>query len=285
MGEIIDNSGQIPFDPAFFAFEVEGPVATLKEVPIWDELEQMLDNPYQFALDPTVEGNFQGWPSYRLTQPRRRSFIFRDANLEPCAPGSAGCNEVPLAGHLIHPLNYNFQGGEELRILNIDFEGAEWTTSVPDRFNFDDPSGGAEGFTVTDLGGQLQYDFNYADITVSPGEDRLEDDEVTIDYNSPMAPDTPGCVTTVEPIPPPEGSLLCGGDPGEPGYAGFGVLLPAGEEGRRNTRCRPSPEVPQLLRTPIVRRAPLSVRSSSIRSAGSSSRAVGRATGGSESPR
>ena len=231
VGEIIDNSGQIPFDPAFFAFEVEGPVATLKEVPIWDELEQMLDNPYQFALDPTVAGNFQGWPSYRLTQPRRRSFIFRNGAGEPCAPGSAGCSEVPLAHHLIHPLNYNFQGGEELRILNIGFQGAEWTTSVPDRFNFDDPSGGAEGFTVTDLGGQLQYDFNYADITVSPGADRLEDDEVTIDYNSPMAPDTPGCVTTVEPIPPPEGSLLCGGDPGEPGYAGFGKLLPPATRG------------------------------------------------------
>ncbi|MGH7486445.1 MAG: hypothetical protein ACREMY_12735, partial [bacterium] len=33
-GDITDNSGKIPFDQAFFAFEVEGPVSTLKEVPI-----------------------------------------------------------------------------------------------------------------------------------------------------------------------------------------------------------------------------------------------------------
>lgn len=222
VGGTIDNSGKIPFNQAFFAFEVEGPVATLKEVPIWDELEQMLDNPYQFALDPSVPGNFQGWPSYRLTQQRRRSFIFRNGAGQPCAPLSAGCNEVPLAGHIIHPLNYNFQGGEELRILNRDFVGAEWITSVPDRF--DEASGGTAGFTVTTLpSGQLRYDFNYRDITVSPGDERIELDEVAIDYNSPMAPDPLVCVTTVEPIPPPEGSLLCGGDPGEPGYLGFGV--------------------------------------------------------------
>src|SRR2546423_13649458 len=31
------------------------------------------------------------------------------------------------------------------------------------------------------------------------------------------------CVTSLE-VFPPEGDLMCGGDPGEPGYAGFGVL-------------------------------------------------------------
>jgi len=221
-GDIIDNSGFIPFDQAYFAFEVEGPVGTLKEVPVWDELEQMLDNPYQFVLDPSVEGNFQGWPSYRSTQPRRRSFIYRDGSDEPCAPGSAGCVEQPLAGHVIHPLNYNFQGGEELRLLNIDFMGADWIAPVPDRY---DGADGTTGFIVTTLpDGTLQYDFDYRDIVVTPGEDRIEDDEVAIDYNSPMAPDPYLCFPTVEPIPPPEGSFLCGGDPGEPGYLGFGVL-------------------------------------------------------------
>src|SRR5260370_4613957 len=33
------------------------------------------------------------------------------------------------------------------------------------------------------------------------------------------------CVTSLE-VFPPEGDLMCGGDPGEPGYAGFGVLGP-----------------------------------------------------------
>ena len=55
-GGMTDNSGHIPFDQAFFAFEVESPLGSLKEVPIWDEIEQMLDNPYPFALDPTVAG-------------------------------------------------------------------------------------------------------------------------------------------------------------------------------------------------------------------------------------
>ena len=45
-GGTTNNSGRIPFDQLFFAFEVESPLGSLKEVPIWDELEQMLDNPY-----------------------------------------------------------------------------------------------------------------------------------------------------------------------------------------------------------------------------------------------
>ncbi len=121
---IVNNSGLIPFDQGFFAFEVESPLDSLKGVPIWDELEQMLDDPYAFVLDPTVRGNAQGWPSYRLTQPRRRSFIYRDGAGQPCAPGSSGCGEVLLPGHLIHPLNYNHSTGEELRLLSIEFEGA-----------------------------------------------------------------------------------------------------------------------------------------------------------------
>jgi cytochrome c peroxidase len=222
-GDIVDNSGIIPFDQAYFAFEVEGPVATLKEVPIWDELEQSLDNPYLFALDPSVAGNFQGWPSYRSTIPRRRSFIYRNGTGDPCAPGSAGCNEQLLAGHLIHPLNYNFQGGEELRLLNIFFTGADWLVPLA----CVDPATNEWTCTtsIDPVTGQATYTYDYQTIAVSPGADRIAVDEAAIDYNSPMRPQTSVCVTTVEPIPPPEGSRLCGRDTGEPGYAGFGVLL------------------------------------------------------------
>ncbi|HSB20153.1 MAG TPA: hypothetical protein VLD85_09115, partial [Anaeromyxobacteraceae bacterium] len=232
-GNIVDNSGLIPFDQAYFAFEVEGPVGTLKEVPTWDELEQALDNPYLFALDPTVRGNFQGWPSYRSTIPRRRSFIYRDGAGNPCAPGSAGCAEVPLAGHITHPLNYNFQGGEELRLLNVNFAGGEWQVPLP----CVDPANGNAWTCTTSIDpvtGQATYTFDYVTIDVSPGADRIEEDEAAIDYNSPMHPGQNGpnanppataSVLTVEPIPPPEGSILSGGDTGEPGYAGFGVLL------------------------------------------------------------
>jgi hypothetical protein len=223
----VDNSGLILFDQAFFAFEVESPLDSLKGVPIWDEIEQMLDNPYQFALDPTVRGNDQGWPSYRLTQPRRRSFIFRNGNGQPCAPGSAGCTERPLDRHLIHPLNYNHSTGEELRLLNIAYEGGDWMVPGP--------------LVQT---GETSYEFTYVPIVVSPGEDRIEDDEAAIDFNSPIAPDTEACIISVDQfftgaageffsagpasgLPfsvVPEGSTICGGDPGEPGYLGFGVL-------------------------------------------------------------
>jgi cytochrome c peroxidase len=226
-GSVVDNSGIIPFDQAYFAFEVEGPVGTLKEVPNWDELEQLLDNPYAFALAPEVEGNFQGFPSYRASAShRRRSFVYRNGAGQPCAPGSTGCSEVPLAGHVIHPLNYNFQGGEELRLLNIEFQGGDWQVPLACM----DPETN-EWTCTTEINpatGQAKYTFDYENITVSPGGDRLEEDEAVIDYNSPIGPQNPFCATTVEPIPPPEGSLLCGQDPGEPGYAGFGVLLDEG---------------------------------------------------------
>jgi len=47
----------------------------LKEVPLWNEIEHMLDDPDAFEFEPTVEGNAQGWPSYRSTQPRRHHSI------------------------------------------------------------------------------------------------------------------------------------------------------------------------------------------------------------------
>jgi hypothetical protein len=222
-GDIIDNSGQIPFEQAFFAFEVESPLDSLKGVPIWDELEQMLDNPYQFVLEPSVRGNDQGWPSYRLTQPRRRSFIFRDAAGEPCAPGSTGCAEVPLPQHIIHPLNYNYMTGEEMRLLNILFQGAPW--EVP---------------ATLDQTGPTTYTYSYVPVEVSPGAERVETDEAAIDFNSPIAPETETCIISVDqffspgPSPDspgtvvvPEGSEICGFDPGEPGYAGFATLRAA----------------------------------------------------------
>jgi cytochrome c peroxidase len=240
-GDVIrDNSGYIPFQQSFFAFEVEQPIESLKDTAIWNELEAMLDNPYAFVLDPTVGGNVQGWPAYRMAQPRRRSFVFRNGAGQPCAPGSAGCTEVPLEGLIIHPLNYNHMNGEELRLLNINFEGAEWI--IPDQLILVDAA-------------TNKYEWIYKAITVSPGEGRIEDDEAAIDFNSPFGADTPTCIRTTEfsftgpageffstgpasgvdpaPVRLPEGIIMCGGDPGEPGYAGFGVLLDAAEQGEQ----------------------------------------------------
>lgn len=134
MGDISDNSGYILFDQAFFAFEVESPLDTLKGVPTWDELEHILDNPYAFELDnvnlavhpngpfptsidnltgrPSVEnttgaffgagtGNDQGWPSYRRTDSRRRVVQYRAAdNVTPAAspPGPSAQLQLPGRG-------------------------------------------------------------------------------------------------------------------------------------------------------------------------------------------
>jgi len=54
---------------------------------------------------------------------------------------------------------------------------------------------------------------------------RVEDTE--IDYNGPVAPDPFTCVNNLELVPP-EGTTLCGNDPGEPNYSGFGVFNPRG---------------------------------------------------------
>jgi hypothetical protein len=238
-GGVTDNSGLIPFQQAYFAFEVEGPIGTLKDVPIWDEIEQMLDNPYLFALDP-VRGNDQGWPSYRRTDVRRRSFVYRlngdtSAAGVPCAPGTANCVEVLLPRYLVHPLNYNQSTGEELRLLNPQFEETEWESPsellLIEEANTDETRGPL---------GVPVYEYTSAPITISAGADRMEDDEASPNFNSPMAPDTYVCIVTVDqffsPGPGPvgstvvpEGSIVCGADPGEPGYLGFGVLGDAGE--------------------------------------------------------
>jgi len=241
-GDITDNSGIIPFDQAFFAFEVESPLGSLKEVPIWDELEKMLDNPYQVARDLSLGLNTQGFPSYRSTQLRRRSFVYRNAAGNPCAPGTAGCTEITLSRHVVHPLNYNHMTGEEMRLVNMGFEGAPWM--VPDVIVLMEASN-----TDASKGplGVARYEQTYVPVGVSPGEGRIEGDEAAIDFNSPIGPnvDPTDPVTYVCIVTPevgitdsnnntvPEGSIICGGDPGEPGYAGFGLLLPVTQQGEQ----------------------------------------------------
>lgn len=218
-GEIVDHSGLIPFEQAFFAFEVESALNTLKETPIWDEIEQMLDSPYALQLDPNVGGNSQGWSSFRSTLPRRRSFVYRNGAGQPCAPGSAGCVEQGLPRHIVHPLNYNHMTGEELRLLNPAFEATEW--EIPDELHVR-PDG--------------TYGFTSRAIEVSAGEERMEeaDEEASVDFNSPIASDEETCIIAIDQFfsedapggAVPEGSTICGADPGEPGYSGFGTLGP-----------------------------------------------------------
>lgn len=249
-GQVLDNSGIIPLDQAFFAFEVEGPIGSLKDVPIWDEIELMLDNPYAIQLEPNVGGNAQGWPSYRSTDPRRRSFIYRNAAGNPCAPGTSGCNEVPLERHVVHPLNYNHSTGEELRLLNIEFEGAEGFLVPDDLVEVDcaeiPPPTFPPNAPLPEAPAGC-FEWTYEPVDISPGELRIEDDEAATDFNSPLAPDTLHTIVNLE-ANPPEGSWMAGADPGEPGYAGFGVLLEElgdpGLDDQYSTPAVPGPSEP-----------------------------------------
>ena len=177
-----------------FLFEPEVPFTSLKSVPIWNELEQLLDNPYGVSVDAATPGNDQGFPSYRATGVTRR-------------PGFG----VILPPFLVHPLNYNPTTGEEMRLLNPEYAGGE--------------------FDVTDAlveGPPGTFRWTRTTATISPGTPRIEVGGGTspIDYSNPIPPDGsyPGPCVLVTEFNPPEGSTLCGGDPGEPGNPVFGGL-------------------------------------------------------------
>lgn len=198
------------FQAPGFLFEPETPYDTLKSVPQWNEIEQLLDNPYAVTLDPNTPGSFEGFPSYRSTIVRRPNITAGTTLLNP---GPA------LPGLLVHPLNYNPTTGEEMRLLNPAYPGGPF--SIPDQL-FQD--------LVTDPTGNT-WAWSFRTVQVSPGSGRVSGPE--IDYNSPIGqneinnPFFTGCVTNLELVPP-EGTQLCGYDPGEPNYSGFGVLNAAG---------------------------------------------------------
>jgi len=196
-GDVITNGTDTGIITAGgFLFEPEVPFQSLKYVPNWSELEQLLDNPYLFAADPGTPGNDQGYPSYRSRITRRPSFL-----------------PQPLPQFLVHPLNYNTLTGEEMRLINPNFRETEF--DVIDVLALEDGADPAIG----------PYTWLTVPATISAGADRVEPGSIPIDYNNPIGPDDPFCVPVTE-FNPPEGSTLCGGDPGEPGYFGFGVLRP-----------------------------------------------------------
>lgn len=190
-GGVVENGRSTGIPAAGFLFEPEVPFTSLKNVPTWSELEQLLDNPYAVTHDPATPGNDQGFPSYRATGITRR-------------PGFG----VTLPPLLVHPLNYNTTTGEEMRLINPRYPGG--TFDVIDQL-------------VESPAGSGRYVWTRAPVAISPGSERVEPGPSPIDYNNPVAADAQVCVTVVE-ANPPEGSILCGGDPGEPGYFGFGRL-------------------------------------------------------------
>jgi hypothetical protein len=63
-----------------FLFEPEVPLMSLKEVPTWNELEQLLDNPYNVALcsslPASVDPLVRNTPGLRRSRDRRRHWPF-----------------------------------------------------------------------------------------------------------------------------------------------------------------------------------------------------------------
>ncbi|MDB4954921.1 MAG: Methylamine utilization protein mauG [Myxococcales bacterium] len=181
-----------------FLFEPEVPMASLKYTPTWNEIEQLLDNPYRVTPCSAL---ISAPPLVRNTPPNEQNFpSYCTSTALVRRPGFG----VTLPPFLIDPLNYNPTTGEEMRLLNPLYAGGE----------FD-----ATSACVSATADPCTPDQKM--ITVSSGFDRMGVGDTAIDYDSPIARDTPTCVLSTE---TPEGIALCGGDPGEPGYTRFGNL-------------------------------------------------------------
>jgi len=184
-GGVISTPDESDGIRAAFTFRPDVPFASLKTVPVWSEIEQMLDNPYATASCPrnsvgqATSGNDQGYPARCTAIHRRRSFLPPGCTYDP-STGLPPCNDALLPQFLVHPLNYDPLTGEQMRLLDPAFAGVA---------SFLDPSG-------RDLG------------PISAGATRIHPgDDPVLDFNSPLVADT-----------------RTDGDAGEPaGYSGAAV--------------------------------------------------------------
>ena len=187
---VITTPGESDGIQPAFTFQTQIPFQSLKDVPIWNELEQMLDNPYAVSVClRQASGNAQGYPTQCTAIQRRHSFLPAGCTYDPTT-GLPPCDDSRLPQFLVHPLNYNAATGEQARLLDPAFPGVG---------SFTDPSG-------NDLG------------PISSGASRMPPGTgPVVDYNSPLKADTFTCTMI-------NGQQVCGGDAGEPtGYSGAAV--------------------------------------------------------------
>ncbi|UHQ19041.1 hypothetical protein LVB87_12740 [Lysobacter sp. KIS68-7] len=132
-GTLLAAAGDIIVSPTAgiapeFAFKADVPMQSLKDVPTWPEIEQMLDNPYAVGACPADGsgqaslGNGQGFAALCSTAARRRSFLPHGCTYDPTT-GLPPCNDALLPRFAVHPLNYNPLTGEQLRVLDPAFPG------------------------------------------------------------------------------------------------------------------------------------------------------------------
>lgn len=180
-GDIITTPGEDDGIAPAFRFKPEIPFQSLKEVPTWGELQQLLDNPTAMSACPrdgaglVSIGNGQGFPARCADIRRRRSFLPAGCTYDP-STGLPPCNDALLPRFFVHPLNYNAFTGEQARLLDPAFPGAASFASL-----------GA----------------------ISSGASRIRPgDAPAIDYNSPLRADgaDPGEPTGYS------GAAVCGND-------------------------------------------------------------------------
>jgi len=113
---------------ADFAFRPSIPFQSLKQVPVWGEIERMLDSPGAIAACPPdgighpMSGNAQGYGARCSTVPRRRSYLPAGCTYDPTT-GLPPCNDALLPRLLVQPTNYNPVTGEQTRLLDPAFPG------------------------------------------------------------------------------------------------------------------------------------------------------------------
>jgi cytochrome c peroxidase len=226
-GNVICN-GSINFLTTELFFEPETPAFSLKKAStVWNELEQLLDDPNftyttgaacNDAAGP-VPGNEQGYPTYCTNS----TFIRRPTTVD----GMGRFLVSTLPPLLVHPLNYNAPNGTEMRLINPNYAGGMFVNSGVF------PAGNATGVCYT-LGTACTPTQN--SINVTSGASRLAPGETEIDYNVAIGRKLSFCQTNPEPVPlyfgtytpfgmststaaDSESLTTCGSDPGEPGAA------------------------------------------------------------------
>ena len=127
-GEIITTPDESDGIAPSFRFKPEVPFQSLKEVPVWSEIERLLENPTAMSACPRDAaglvsiGNGQGFPARCADIRRRRSFLPAGCTYDP-STGLTPCNDALLPRFFVHPLNYNAFTGEQARLLDPAFPG------------------------------------------------------------------------------------------------------------------------------------------------------------------
>ncbi|PWT80317.1 MAG: hypothetical protein C5B58_11910, partial [Acidobacteria bacterium] len=252
----VDNvlcNGSIGFLTTELFFEPETPPETLKGAPTtWNELEQLLDNPYLYTWGTacndskgTIPGTEQGYPTYCTPSINGigsgtvggavgGTFFRRPTTVD--ASGRFLVSTLPPL--LVHPLNYNPQTGfgAQMRILNPEYTGSNFQVSgtVPDNSRPGSPP--TSTGVCYGVGNSCTPVTQFINITAGVDRDlttgtATAPGNTEIDMDVAVGRQAGFCQTNPEPVPitgtygststqfDAENLTTCGADPGEPGAA------------------------------------------------------------------